>query len=91
MNPSPIPPRRPGTNPRTGGSLVVERCPNCQSDRIIVFAGSERRRFLCADCGTRWTRDGANVKDVMVGRVSPDHPTVVAKAPPNGDLPRRAG
>ena len=62
---------------------MVERCPNCQSDRAIVFAGSEGRRFLCAECGTRWTRDGTEAKNVRVGRVSPDHPAVVAKAPPN--------
>ena len=71
--------------------LVVERCPICHCDRTIVFAGSERRTFLCSDCGAKWMRDGTGAKNIVVGHVSPDHPAVVAKAPRKGDVPRRSG
>jgi len=39
-----------------------------------VFAGRERRTYLCSECGTKWPRDGKGAKNIIAERVSPTIP-----------------
>jgi len=36
----------------------LSRCPVCQSVRIVIVVGPERRAF-CTACGARWMQEGS--------------------------------
>ena len=42
----------------------MSRCPACDSVRIVVILNKDSRAF-CAACGTRWSQEGSQQRNVV--------------------------
>ena len=47
----------------------MARCPVCQSVRIVVVVGPQRRAF-CTACGSRWAQEGSVQRGVKRGTLT---------------------
>ena len=57
----------------------MARCPVCESLRIVIVVGPERRAF-CAGCGSRWIQEGTRQRDIKRLAPLPADPTRAAPA-----------
>ena len=57
----------------------MARCPVCESLRIVIVVGPERRAF-CARCGSRWIQDGTRQRNIKRLEPLPADPTKATTA-----------